>query len=270
MPGIAHLIYGFTLGLLLLWVSDRKFSIQRVMVFGVNSWFGPDIGALIWYITRGQSDVVSYWVLLLIHNPYHFPLTFGLPLAYLWHKGTRLSTERDQNGLHIVKDETKSLSVWQCFVLVTAGSYSHFLLDYIFDANGWQPEYRWVLSTGAWNGTAYFDAWLIIPVLLTTGFILLFLYVNNPPNPRLQKRQLFFSALVLFVFTAMYLLYLWIRIQHGLPAIGEEADFGVVTFLSIFLFFPIFLCILSTKNGKILKQILGKKRSGDEMQTSEI
>ena len=150
-------------------------------------------------------------------------------------------------NLKIVRRDEIQLSKLKCYLLIVAGGYSHFLLDFLFDCNGYCSTYRWVISTGSWNDTAYFDVWIIIPALLTTAFIILFLYFNNPPDPELNQKQLKKSGYLLFVYAILYLIYLGIRLRIGVPAIGEEADFGVVIFLTGFLFFPIFLCILSTK-----------------------
>ena len=267
MPGIAHLIYGFSLALVLRWATDDKFSIQHSFVFGVNTWVGPDIGATLWFFTQGMNETFSEYVLLLIHNPYNFPLTMGLPLAYLWRYLTKLSTKKENGKLRIDKLKKPKLSLFQCFVLITAGSYAHFLFDYVFDCNGYGSTYRWVLSTGSWNGTAYFDGWIIIPALLTTLFIIFFLYLNNPPHKELFTHQIKNTALLLIIFSSLYLLYLYIRLQIGIPAIGEEADFGVVLFSSIFLIFPLFLCVLSYKDLSMFKERFWKRHKSKEPDT---
>jgi hypothetical protein len=224
-------------------------------VFGFNNYFGPDIGAVIWFLTKGINNDLSYWILFLFHNPYVFPFTLGLPLAYLWRKLTQLSMDTVDGKKKIVKIKENQLSLEKCFMLVVAGGFSHFFIDYLFDGAGRSKTFLWVINTGYWNDP-YFDAWIIIPIILLIGFILIFLQINKNRNEATRYEEWKKSVILLIIYIVLFEIYLGVRISMGLPALGEEADFGVIIFLGVFLFFPLILCLLSTKD---LWQYIKKK-----------
>jgi len=57
----------------------------------------------------------------------------------------------------------------QCFLLISAGSLSHFFLDHLFEENGHSTMYTWILSTGWWRGHAPInpDAVVVVGLLCT-------------------------------------------------------------------------------------------------------
>ncbi len=245
MPGPAHLIYGFALGLIFWKLSSGRFSHRHVFTFGVNCYYGPDIGAVLWYVTRNllTSDQEQI-LLLLFHNPYTFPIVLALPLAFGYRAFSRVDIGRVNGWKHIVLNPKPELSLVQCYLLITAGGFSHFLYDFIFDANGQSATFRWVIGTGFWETEAWFDAGIVVVILLVTLLITGYMLINNalhqvPPSKRLVQS----SALVI-VIAALYVTYLAIRlaIWPELPAVGEEADLGIVIFTAVFLFLPMVLC----------------------------
>lgn len=137
----------------------------------------------------------------------------------------------------------------QCFLLLSAGSLSHFFLDHLFEENGHSTMYTWILSTGWWKSRAPInpDAVVVIAVLCTI-LICGFIYINRlKPLESLRKRTKRSSRLIL---TVAIVYCLWCTIQVYLvrprrPAVGEEADLGVLVFLGIYFFLPYWLCILS-------------------------
>ncbi|KAK4370839.1 hypothetical protein RND71_010314 [Anisodus tanguticus] len=150
-----------------------------------------------------------------------------------------------------------------CLFLAAAGSLSHFFLDHLFESdllnqmaerdreeeNGKSTMYTWILSTGWWEGRAPInpDAVGVVCILcccLIAGFI----YINRVKPLKLLKLRVINSVKLMLVIASLYCL--WCASQVYLvrprrPAVGEEADLGVLVFMAIYFFLPHWLCILS-------------------------
>ncbi|XP_075519536.1 uncharacterized protein LOC142553279 isoform X1 [Primulina tabacum] len=249
MPGPGpHMIYALGSGQALLHATNGRFGPHHCVVYTINSFFGPDIGSFAEWLTstlglgRALGSSVEPW----IHDPLYYVLILGLPLTMLYCWASRILL---QKGL-LASVSGIPLTRRQCFLLLSAGSLSHFFLDHLFEENGHSTMYTWILSTGWWKSRAPInpDAVVVIAILCTI-LICGFIYINSRLKPleSLRKRTERSTRLTLIV-AIVYCL--WCAIQVYLvkpprPAVGEEADLGVLVFLGIYFFLPQWLCILS-------------------------
>ncbi|CAA6672494.1 unnamed protein product [Spirodela intermedia] len=186
---------------------------------------------------RHRGLAMSY-----VHHPFYYVLLLGLPLSvfYSWLSGVLL-----KRGL-LDSVSGVSLSRSQCLLLVAAGSLTHFFLDHLFEENGHSNTYTWILSTGSWKGRVPNNVEAVLVVgLLCTSLITGFIYINRVnPGKSVTTRANHSMGLILLV---MSLYCLWCVSQiywrnPPQPAVGEEADLGVIIFLAIYFFLPI-LCV---------------------------
>lgn len=139
----------------------------------------------------------------------------------------------------------------QCILLVAAGSLSHFFLDHLFEENGETTTYKWILSTGWWEeGGAPNKPEAVIVVGILCGWLIFgFIYINRVMRDKsiIDKRT---TITVKHILGTVFVYCLWCSSQIYLrrppqPAIGEEADLGVLIFLVVYFFLPHTLCILA-------------------------
>lgn len=247
MPGPgSHLLYTLGLGLGLRYVSHGQFGVIQCLLYALNSLTGPDIGSVAEFSLRGYNPLWAAHVMSSVHHPVGYVLVLGLPLAFVqWMLASRLS------------GGTKELLFSQCFALLVAGCLSHFFLDILFEENGHDPFYLWILGTGYWKGSPplYPDSVVVVGVLcsvLVVGFY--FLNRSPPKSPLFYHNHL----LTLLLITSIAILYTsWCGLNLYLlppplrrPPVGEEADFGIIVFLAIFFFLPYALCISTIKSSK--------------------
>lgn len=248
MPGPGpHMMYALGTGQALLSVSNGRFSPHHCITYAVNAFFGPDMGSFSEWLTStiGLGGAYGSAIQNLIHHPFYYILILGFPLSvlYSWvsgfllHKGFLDSI----SGVPLTKK--------QCFLLISAGSLSHFFLDHLFEENGHSSLYVWILSTGWWATAAPInpDAAVIVGFLCTCligGFI----YINRVKSLKQLSKQSNQSMTLIIIIAGLYCLWCWSQIYFVNPrraAVGEEADLGVLVFLGIYFFLPHWLCIMS-------------------------
>ncbi|KAG4378732.1 hypothetical protein GLYMA_17G091200v4 [Glycine max] len=187
----------------------------------------------------------------------------------------------------------------QCFLLISAGSFTHFFLDHLFEKwlqrslskallimsyimpsnkayptpmslqpcwgasfirfsnillfinqeNGKTTTYTWILSTGWWQSRAPVnpDA-VVVVVFLCACLIGGFFYLNRANASNSMMKKSYQSMLLVMSIACLYCLWCAIQIywiSPPRPAVGEEADLGVLVFLAIYFFLPYGLCIMS-------------------------
>jgi hypothetical protein len=144
------------------------------------------------------------------------------------------------------------LSVKQCYFLAVAGCLLHFQVDHIFEGNGEDDFYRWILSTGYFTKpTPPLSPLTVIFVGFTTcalffGFSWIHLFSSSlakqPLTIRLRYTFYLFSSVL-----SVYICFLVVSqsILKKIAVVGEEADLGVLIFLIVFHFSPFLLCLLS-------------------------
>lgn len=252
MPGPgAHLLYALSGGAALSRLAGdggRRFGPHHCAVYAANAFLGPDLGSFAEWLASffpSSAEAAGDLAMAAVHHPFYYPLLLGLPLAclYAW-----LSRRLLRAGL-LDAPAGVDLSKRQCFLLIAAGSLSHFFLDNLFEENGHSTMYTWILSTGWWKGRAPInpDAVFVVGLLcicLIGGFV----YINRVKHGKSATEKSNQSFFLILVIATLYCM--WCASQIYLrkppqPAIGEEADLGVIIFLAIYLFLPHGLCVLS-------------------------
>jgi hypothetical protein len=253
MPGPgAHLLYALSGGAALSRLAGAaRFGPHHCAVYAANAFLGPDLGSFAEWLasflpsSSSAAAAVGDLAMGVVHHPFYYPLLLGFPLAclYAW-----LSRRLLLAG---VLDEPSrvALSRRQCFYLITAGSLSHFFLDHLFEENGHSTMYTWILSTGWWVGRAPINSDAVVIVgLLCICLVLGFVYINRVKHEKSATQKSNQSFFLIVVIAILYCM--WCATQIYLrnppqPAIGEEADLGVIIFVAIYLFLPHGLCALS-------------------------
>ena len=183
MPGpIVHITSGLGATLPLVWLSDGRFTPGHALVHAVNSFVGPDIGVISYLIltAAGQAGLAG-WALALIHDPLLFPAVLGAPLAWLWsYLSRRVSRLLPAAG--------PAVTVRQAYLLLAAGSLTHFSIDNIFeeDGAGHTLFLRWAISTGAFKPSVAPDAVGVLVMGAILFFLLgsyVFVHFSAPPQP---------------------------------------------------------------------------------------
>uniref|UniRef100_A0A0D9W5Y8 Uncharacterized protein n=1 Tax=Leersia perrieri TaxID=77586 RepID=A0A0D9W5Y8_9ORYZ len=233
MPGPgAHLMYALAGGLSLSRLAGpRRFGPHHCAVYAANAFLGPDLGSfaewLASFLPFGSAAAAAGDIAMAaVHHPFYYPILLGVPLAFLY---ACLSRWMLRAGV-LEAPSGVALSRKQCFLLITAGSLSHFFLDHLFEENGHSTMYTWILSTGWWKGRAPINLDAVFVVgLLCIALILGFMYINRMKHAKSAIEK---SNQSFFLITLIAILYcMWCASQIYLrnppqPAIGEEADLG--------------------------------------------
>ncbi|KAM7471324.1 hypothetical protein LguiA_009507 [Lonicera macranthoides] len=248
MPGPGpHMMYAMGSGQALASVSNGRFSPHHCITYALNAFFGPDLGSFSEWLTStiGFGSALGSSVEQFIHHPFYYILILGFPLSLLYSWASRFLLQKG----FLDSVSGVPLTRWQCFFLISAGSLSHFFLDHLFEENGHSTMYTWILSTGWWKTRAPVnpDACFVVGFLcicLIGGFI----YINRVKSLKPPRKKVNQSMKLLIVIASLYSL--WCASQIYLvkprrPAVGEEADLGVIVFLGIYFFLPHWLCIMS-------------------------
>ncbi|MED6106020.1 hypothetical protein PIB30_000806 [Stylosanthes scabra] len=249
MPGPgAHMMYAMGSGLALTTVSNGRFTPHHTLTYTINAFFGPDIGSFSEWLGSlfgGPADSLGSAMANLIHHPFFYLVVLGLPLSLLYSK---ISSYLVQKQL-LDSVSRVPLTRMQCFFLISAGSFTHFFLDHLFEENGKTTTYTWILSTGWWESRApnYPDAVIAVSILCSS-LIAGFLYLNRANATNSIKKKSYQSMLLILSIASLYCLWCAIQIywmSPRRPAVGEEADLGVIVFLAVYFFLPYGLCIMS-------------------------
>ncbi|PWA55319.1 hypothetical protein CTI12_AA429570 [Artemisia annua] len=248
MPGPGpHMMYALGTGQALMSISNGRFSPHHCIIYALNAFFGPDIGSFAEWLTStvGLGHVFGSSVETFVHDPLFYVVILGLPLSLLYARVSRFFVNRG----YLDSVTGVGLTVKQCFLLISAGSLSHFFLDHLFEENGHSTMYTWILSTGWWEGRAPVNPDAVVVIgFLCTCLIIGFIQINRVKPEKSIRKQSTNSAKLLIAIASTYSL--WCVSQIYLvnprrPAVGEEADLGVIVFLAVYFFLPHSLCIMS-------------------------
>uniref|UniRef100_A0A5B7BZS8 Uncharacterized protein n=1 Tax=Davidia involucrata TaxID=16924 RepID=A0A5B7BZS8_DAVIN len=248
MPGPGpHMMYAMGSGQALMSISNGRFSPHHCITYAINAFFGPDLGSFSQWLTStlGLGQALGSTVEQFIHHPFYYFLILGFPLSILY---SWLSRFLLQKGF-LDSISGVPLTRRQCFLLVSAGSLSHFFLDHLFEENGHSSMYTWILSTGWWESRAPVNPDAVVVVgFLCTCLIGGFIYINRVKSLKSIIKQSSESMKLILIIASLYCL--WCASQIYLvnprrPAVGEEADLGVLLFLGIYFFLPHWFCIMS-------------------------
>ncbi|MBA0615932.1 hypothetical protein Godav_016036 [Gossypium davidsonii] len=288
MPGPGpHLMYAMSSGLALTHLTRGRFSPHHTLTYTLNAFFGPDIGSFSEWLTSVvfiDSSVLSF-LADSIHHPVYYVLILGLPLClfYSWASGVLVKRSLLDSVSGV------PLSRKQCLLLISAGSFSHFFLDHLFEVNfgdsffhdmwlivsdlfiprflkmdiravvglgnsldfenGKSSMYTWILSTGWWINRAPVNPDAVVVVgFLCTCLIGGFIYINRVGLPKSTRKQSYQSMKLIMIIASLYSFWCASQIYWAnprRPAVGEEADLGVLVFLATYFLLPHGLCILS-------------------------
>ncbi|XP_050221993.1 uncharacterized protein LOC126672106 isoform X2 [Mercurialis annua] len=222
MPGPGpHLMYAMSSGVALTTITNGRFTPHHTLIYTINAFFGPDIGSFSEWagsIIGPSAEQLGSAITDYIHHPFFYIFILGFPLCVFYS--------------------------WVSKVLIQRK-----ILDSVSGENGHSSVYTWILSTGWWKNRAPVnpDAVIVVGILcklLIGGFI----YINRVKPLKLIRKQSH-QSFKLILFTAT-LYCLWCASQIYLvnprrPAVGEEADLGVLVFLAIYLFLPHSFCVMS-------------------------
>ncbi|KAJ6358902.1 hypothetical protein OIU76_000598 [Salix suchowensis] len=249
MPGPGpHLMYAMTSGLALTTLTSGRFSPHHTLIYTVNAFFGPDIGSFsewLGSILGSSLQLLGSSLADYIHDPFYYILILGLPLCALYTWVSKILLQRK------LLDSASGvpLSRRQCFLLVSAGSFSHFFLDHLFEENGQSTVYTWILSTGWWKNRAPVNPDAVFVVgFLCTCLIGGFIYLNRVRPLKSSRIQSYKSLKLVLIIASLYCVWCGSQIymvNPRRPAVGEEADLGVLVFLATYFFLPHWFCIMS-------------------------
>ena len=88
MSALTHFVFGFGLGLIIMYLTEFKFTPKRVIIFGINNYIGPDIGTGIWRLIQalGVPEPLAYnMTILTIHSAYGWPV-FSILVALIYYQ----------------------------------------------------------------------------------------------------------------------------------------------------------------------------------------
>ncbi|XVF09255.1 hypothetical protein REPUB_Repub07fG0076500 [Reevesia pubescens] len=259
MPGPGpHMMYAMSSGVALTHLTKGRFSPHHTLIYTLNTFFGPDIGSFSEWLSSTFLAGSSFLSSLPdgIHHPFYYVLILGLPLCvfYSW-----LSSVLVRRAL-LDSVSGVPLSRRQCLFLISAGSLSHFFLDHLFEENGHSSMYTWILSTGWWINRAPVNPDAVIVVgFLCTCLIGGFIYINRARLTKSTTKPSYQSMKLVLIIASLYCLWCasqiyWVNPRR--PAVGEEADLGVLVFLATYFVLPHFLCILSLNSEDLRTQQL--------------
>ena len=271
MPSpVVHIGYSLVYGSLLMFSTKGSFTGTHCLLLSLNGFIGPDIGSFIgWCFSLTfplLADKAMYW----IHDSIGYILIIAPIMAFLSSRLLRkLSNWKCRKCLHndlIHLEQTNrnlfELNLKDCYFLSVGGCLLHFQIDHIFEENGQDHFYRWILSTGYFTKpTPPFSPLSVLIVGLSTlllffGFAWIHLFSSSISKQTLTTRLKYTFILFISVFS-LYLIFLIISqiIFEEKAVVGEEADLGVLIFIILFHFLPFYSLFTFNIELKICKYI---------------
>lgn len=254
MAGFFHFVFGFGIGLLLMVSTRGRFSNKHLFIFAFTNYIGPDFGTIFWFFL-GQKDGVSNLfgtIILELFHTLHGWALMSLIYAIIAMKFSEYNLiKNNKNVLNIewVKREDERLNFLQCYELCYAGGVFHLFID-ILSHKG-NRIYEWYISTGSWDGN--YITWFFIPygiiwiVVFYFGYIILSAALDKPENIKV-----IYMAILLSIATFIFaLLLFYAKFILGWPAIGEEADAGLIFLFAVYFFLPFVLLVHSYNKNEM-------------------
>jgi hypothetical protein len=263
MPSpVVHIGYALGFGTLIMASTKGSFTVIHCLLLALNGFVGPDIGTFLSWCFTVTFPVIGDLAMTWIHHSVGYIVIIAPLIAILSSRLSRKLINCNSMNTDLVHVDSEQmnrnsmfLSVKDCYLLSVAGCLLHFQLDYIFEEDGENNFYRWILSTGYFiKPTPPLSPFSVIFVGLTTfalvfGFAWIHLFSSNLSKECLTIRLKYTFTLFLVVFS-LYLSFLIIAqiILRKKAVVGEEADLGVLIFIIGFQFLPFLLCLLSISN----------------------
>ncbi|UJR20255.1 hypothetical protein I4U23_023386 [Adineta vaga] len=254
MPSpVIHVGYALGYGTLLMTATKGSFTASHCLLLAINGFFGPDIGPFIGWCLSIVFPSIADTAMTYIHDTRGYILLIAPLIAILSSKILKkLSHSKTNMDIEYSNSNLIALNKKNCYLLSIAGCLLHFQIDHIFEENGQDKFYQWILSTGYFKKpTPPFLPLSVVFVgactlILFLGFIWIHLLSSSLSKETLSVR-LNYTFVLFFVVSMIYLVYLGIVqiLLKKTAVIGEEADLGVLIFLILFHFLPFILCLLS-------------------------
>jgi hypothetical protein len=274
MPAIVHSFLALALALMFKFLRPDKFTWPHIILFSLFSYIGPDLGVGLRFLIEKSGGNWGEVFVLIFHSPFNFGLLsfiLALPIPCI----SRITFVSGKiKFLKIL--EKPHLNYIQSVLLLSAGGFFHFFIDYIFHDAGNSEWFWWIIGTGYWDDP-YLIFWNLIPVICLVSLLVVMFYVlkEEKMNPE-QETKVVVKAFI--VCSLIYIIYLGIMYKLELPAIWEEPDFGIMVFMGLFLVWPLVLFIWScfTNEEKIrsfieeMIQIIHDNKDEEQIQRSII
>ena len=261
MPGpVVHIGFSLGFGTLIMASSKGSFTPAHCLILAFNSFLGPDLGSFAEWSLKKTFPNVAGLAMSWIHHSVGYALICGPLMAVLSSSLLRKIVLRKRANALTMNLESKTteseplsfLSVKQCYLLAIAGCLLHFQVDHVFEEDGRDPLYRWILSTGYFSKpTPPLSPIAVMFVgfctcVLFFGFAWIHLFSSSLSEQSLVLRLRYTFYLFSALFT-IYICFLAVSqiILDQIAVVGEEADLGVLIFIIVFHFSPFILCLLS-------------------------
>jgi hypothetical protein len=261
MPSpVIHIGYALGFGALIMTSTKGSFTAIHCLLLSLNGFIGPDIGSFVGWCFSVTFPMLADKAMTLIHHSIGYIVIIAPIIAFLSSRLSRkLINWKNARSLNIDVEQTNEnlvhLNLKDCYLLSIAGCLLHFQIDHIFEENGQDKFYKWILSTGYFTKpTPPVSSFSVIFVGLSTivlffGFAWIHLFSPTVSKQSLTIRLKYTLTLFLIVFS-LYFIFLIISqiILEKKAIVGEEADLGVLVFIIGFYFLPFILCLLSIPN----------------------
>jgi hypothetical protein len=261
MPSpVIHIGYALGFGALIMVSTKGSFTPIHCLLLAFNGFVGPDLGSVIsWCLTipfPTLADKATPW----IHHSLRYIVIIAPIIAFLSSRLTRKiinwkctkPLNIDLVNMEQTNENLVHLSMKDCYFLSVAGCLLHFQIDHIFEENGQDYFYKWILSTGYFTkptppvSPLSFAFVGLSTFVLFFGFAWIHLFSSTISRQSLTIRLKYTLTLFSIVFS-LYLIFLIASqiILENKAVVGEEADLGVLIFIIGFHFLPFILCLLS-------------------------
>jgi hypothetical protein len=266
MPSpVIHIGYTLGFGALIMVSTKGSFTPTHCLLLALNGFVGPDIGSFINWCLIMTFPMIADKAMTWIHHSVGYMVIIAPITAFLssrlsrkminWKSTRSLTTDLNNVNMEQTNRNLVPLNMKECYLLAVAGCLLHFQIDHIFEENGEDKFYKWILSTGYFTKpTPPLPPLSVIFVSLSTfalffGFAFIHLFSSTISTQSLAIRLRYTFILFLTVFS-LYFIFLIISqvILENKAVVGEEADLGVLIFIIGFHFLPFILCLLSISN----------------------
>ena len=242
-----HILFTLGYGTLFMYFTKGNFSALHCLVLTWNSFIGPDIGSFLrWSLIEVFPDIANI-IMNWIHSSIGYILLVAPFMSIIFSKLSKIVIELIENNTNL--KQMTFLSIWDCYLLSIAGCLFHFQIDHIFEENGRDKFYLWILSTGNFDDPHNI---LTVPsvffVSLSTMFLVLgfsgihLRYTKIPFIIKMKHTFLLFTVIII-LYTIFLVISKYVLLYKAV--VGEEADLGALVYIVIFHFLPILLCIKS-------------------------
>jgi hypothetical protein len=266
MPSpVIHIGYALGFGALIMTSTKGSFTAIHCLLLSLNGFIGPDIGSFINMCISSTFPILADKAMSLIHHSIGYIMIISPIMAFLssrltrqiinWKNSRSLNNNLDNVNIEQTNENLVHLNIKDCYLLSIAGCLLHFQIDHIFEENGQDKFYKWILSTGYFTKpTPPVSSFSVIFIGLSTlvlffGFAWIHLFSPTVSKQSLTIRLKYTLTLFLIIFS-LYLIFLIISqiLLEKKAIVGEEADLGVLVFIIGFHFLPFILCLLSIPN----------------------